>query len=191
MPEALDGLVEYFRDISGEHPDWDEYREAMRRQDKSLIRITSERWGPIATGGFPADSSRIDGLDSTRLRPRTRPASERQRFPAPAGRQGSRPAAGPARPALPRRAHPSAGATCRAVVDRDPDRNRVVAPCDVHHQVGPRVQQGVGDQLAGQQLGGVLDIGRSAARQGIRTNPRAERGLVGEQVEVLREGRYG
>lgn len=54
MPEALDGLVEYFRCISGEHPDWDEYREAMRRQDKSLIRITVQRWGPIATGGFPA-----------------------------------------------------------------------------------------------------------------------------------------
>jgi len=54
MPEALDGLVEYFRAISGEHPDWDEYREAMRRQGKSLIRITPERWGPIATGGFPA-----------------------------------------------------------------------------------------------------------------------------------------
>ncbi|GGP04053.1 PPOX class F420-dependent oxidoreductase [Nonomuraea glycinis] len=54
MPEALDGLVEYFRCISGEHPDWDEYRAAMRRQDKSLIRLHIERWGPIATGGFPA-----------------------------------------------------------------------------------------------------------------------------------------
>ncbi|WP_408007142.1 PPOX class F420-dependent oxidoreductase [Saccharopolyspora karakumensis] len=54
MPDALDGLVEYFRCISGEHPDWDEYREAMARQDKSLIRITIDRWGPIATGGFPA-----------------------------------------------------------------------------------------------------------------------------------------
>jgi PPOX class probable F420-dependent enzyme len=54
MPAALDGLVEYFRNISGEHPDWEEYREAMRRQDKSLIRLTLERWGPIATGGFPA-----------------------------------------------------------------------------------------------------------------------------------------
>ncbi|MBU3063545.1 PPOX class F420-dependent oxidoreductase [Nocardia sp. NEAU-G5] len=53
MPEALDGLVEYFRCISGEHPDWDEYREAMARQDKSLIRIHIERWGPVATGGFP------------------------------------------------------------------------------------------------------------------------------------------
>ena len=55
MPDALDALVEYFRSISGEHPDWDEYREAMRTQDKSLLRITVGRWGPIATGGFPPD----------------------------------------------------------------------------------------------------------------------------------------
>lgn len=54
-PEAEDGLVEYFRCISGEHPDWDDYRAAMRRQGKTLLRITPERWGPIATGGFPAD----------------------------------------------------------------------------------------------------------------------------------------
>ncbi len=54
QPEALDGLVEYFRVISGEHPDWEEYREAMRRQGKSLVRVAIERWGPIATGGFPA-----------------------------------------------------------------------------------------------------------------------------------------
>jgi PPOX class probable F420-dependent enzyme len=53
--EAEDGLVEYFRCISGEHPDWDEYRQAMRRQRKSLIRVTVESWGPIATGGFPPD----------------------------------------------------------------------------------------------------------------------------------------
>lgn len=55
MPEAADGLVEYYRSVSGEHPDWDEYRDAMRLQDKSLIRVTPLRWGPIATGGFPAD----------------------------------------------------------------------------------------------------------------------------------------
>ena len=54
LPEAVEGLVEYFRAISGEHPDWDEYREAMRTQGKSLIRLTIERWGPIAKGGFPA-----------------------------------------------------------------------------------------------------------------------------------------
>jgi PPOX class probable F420-dependent enzyme len=54
-PESVEPLVEYFRSISGEHPDWDEYRAAMLRQGKSLLRITPERWGPIATGGFPAD----------------------------------------------------------------------------------------------------------------------------------------
>jgi PPOX class probable F420-dependent enzyme len=62
MPEAADGLVDYFRCIAGEHPDWDEYREAMRIQDKSLIRITPTRWGPIATGGFPVEvAARLDG----------------------------------------------------------------------------------------------------------------------------------
>ncbi|MDT4927641.1 MAG: hypothetical protein QOF92_508 [Pseudonocardiales bacterium] len=54
LPEALEPLVDYFRSISGEHPDWDEYRQAMRDQGKSLIRITPTRWGPVATGGFPA-----------------------------------------------------------------------------------------------------------------------------------------
>ena len=58
MPDALDGLVEYFRSISGEHPDWDDYRAAMHRQNKSLIRITIDRWGPIATGGFPPEFER-------------------------------------------------------------------------------------------------------------------------------------
>ena len=53
--EAEDALVEYFRCIAGEHSDWNEYREAMRRQGKSLIRISIDDWGPIATGGFPAD----------------------------------------------------------------------------------------------------------------------------------------
>ncbi|SNT29600.1 PPOX class probable F420-dependent enzyme [Streptosporangium subroseum] len=54
LPEALEPLVDYYRAISGEHPDWDEYREAMTRQGKSLLRLTPQRWGPIATGGFPA-----------------------------------------------------------------------------------------------------------------------------------------
>jgi PPOX class probable F420-dependent enzyme len=55
LPDALEPLVEYFRVISGEHPDWDEYREAMTRQGKCLIRVTIDRWGPIATGGFPPE----------------------------------------------------------------------------------------------------------------------------------------
>lgn len=54
LPEALEPLVEYFRVIAGEHPDWDEYRTAMSEQGKVLIRVTIDRWGPIARGGFPA-----------------------------------------------------------------------------------------------------------------------------------------
>jgi PPOX class probable F420-dependent enzyme len=53
-PDSVEPLVEYFRNISGEHPDWDEYREAMLKQGKSLIRVTPRRWGPVAVGGFPA-----------------------------------------------------------------------------------------------------------------------------------------
>jgi len=53
--DDVEPFVEYFRNISGEHPDWDEYRAAMVTQGKSLIRVTPERWGPVATGGFPAE----------------------------------------------------------------------------------------------------------------------------------------
>jgi PPOX class probable F420-dependent enzyme len=54
LPEAIESLVDYYRSISGEHPDWDEYRQAMVQQGKSLLRITPVHWGPVATGGFPA-----------------------------------------------------------------------------------------------------------------------------------------
>ncbi|MFF9085656.1 PPOX class F420-dependent oxidoreductase [Streptomyces sp. NPDC014991] len=54
LPDSVEPLVEYYRNIAGEHPDWDEYRQAMVRQGKSVIRVTPERWGPVATGGFPA-----------------------------------------------------------------------------------------------------------------------------------------
>ena len=54
LPEALEPLCDYYRSISGEHPDWDEYRAAMTAQGKGLIRITPRRWSPVATGGFPA-----------------------------------------------------------------------------------------------------------------------------------------
>jgi PPOX class probable F420-dependent enzyme len=57
IPDSIEPLVEYFRVIAGEHDDWDEYREAMVKQGKSLLRITPERWGPIATGGFPPDKA--------------------------------------------------------------------------------------------------------------------------------------
>ncbi len=55
LPEALEPLVDYYRGIAGEHPDWDEYRAAMVRQGKCIIRIEIDRWGPIATGGFPPE----------------------------------------------------------------------------------------------------------------------------------------
>jgi PPOX class probable F420-dependent enzyme len=54
IPGAVGPLVDYYRSISGEHPDWDEYRDAMIKQGKSLLRVTPVRWGPVATGGFPA-----------------------------------------------------------------------------------------------------------------------------------------
>ena len=54
-PDSVEPLVEYFRVISGEHPDWDEYRAAMTRRGKSLLRITPTGWGPVATGGFPPE----------------------------------------------------------------------------------------------------------------------------------------
>ena len=69
VPEALDGLVAYFRSISGEHPDWDEYRQAMIDQGKVLIRLVPERWGPISSGGFPP---RLAPADPRRMPVRVR-----------------------------------------------------------------------------------------------------------------------
>ena len=50
LPDAMDGLVKYYRDISGEHPDWDDYRAAMVRDRRVLLRITIERAGPDRSG---------------------------------------------------------------------------------------------------------------------------------------------
>ncbi len=50
LPEAMEPLVEYYRAIAGEHPDWDEYRDAMRSEQRVLIRITPERAGPDHSG---------------------------------------------------------------------------------------------------------------------------------------------
>ena len=54
LPDAVEGLVTYFRSISGEHPDWHEYRQAMIDQGKVLIQLVPDRWGPVSRGGFPA-----------------------------------------------------------------------------------------------------------------------------------------
>ena len=50
LPEAMDGLISYYRDISGEHPDWDDYRAAMERDKRVLLRITITRAGPDVSG---------------------------------------------------------------------------------------------------------------------------------------------
>jgi PPOX class probable F420-dependent enzyme len=50
LPEAMDGLVEYYRQVSGEHSDWDDYRAAMVRDRRVLLRITVTRSGPNQSG---------------------------------------------------------------------------------------------------------------------------------------------
>jgi PPOX class probable F420-dependent enzyme len=50
LPEALDGLVDYYRKVAGEHPDWDDYRNAMQREQRVLVRIALERAGPTKSG---------------------------------------------------------------------------------------------------------------------------------------------
>src|SRR3954447_10186091 len=50
LPEALEPLVEYYRSVSGEHPDWDDYRAAMRSERRVLLRITPTSAGPNVSG---------------------------------------------------------------------------------------------------------------------------------------------
>lgn len=50
LPDAMEPLVEYYRSLSGEHPDWDDYRAAMQRDQRLLIRIRVERAGPNVAG---------------------------------------------------------------------------------------------------------------------------------------------
>lgn len=50
LPEAMDGLIDYYRRISGEHPDWDEYRAAMQAEKRVLLRVRVLRAGPDRSG---------------------------------------------------------------------------------------------------------------------------------------------
>jgi PPOX class probable F420-dependent enzyme len=50
LPEAMDLLVDYYRRAAGEHDDWDDYRAAMRKDKRLVIRITIERAGPDRSG---------------------------------------------------------------------------------------------------------------------------------------------
>jgi PPOX class probable F420-dependent enzyme len=50
LPEAMDGLVDYYGAIAGEHPDWDDYRAAMEKEQRVLIRLDLTRAGPDVAG---------------------------------------------------------------------------------------------------------------------------------------------
>ena len=50
LPEAMEGLVDYFRRVSGEHDDWDDYRAAMQREKRVLLRVELVRAGPDRAG---------------------------------------------------------------------------------------------------------------------------------------------
>jgi PPOX class probable F420-dependent enzyme len=50
LPEAMDLLVDYYRNVSGEHDDWDDYRRAMEQERRVMIRITPHRAGPDRSG---------------------------------------------------------------------------------------------------------------------------------------------
>jgi PPOX class probable F420-dependent enzyme len=50
LPDALELLEDYYRRISGEHPDWAEYRAAMQRERRLVVRITLTRAGPDRSG---------------------------------------------------------------------------------------------------------------------------------------------
>ena len=53
--DGVEALVRYYRAAAGEHPDWEEYRQAMRDRSKVAIVITIDDWGPIAEGGVPPE----------------------------------------------------------------------------------------------------------------------------------------
>lgn len=50
LPDAMEILVSYYRAVAGEHPDWDEYRAAMEREHRVIVRITMTRAGPDVSG---------------------------------------------------------------------------------------------------------------------------------------------
>lgn len=50
LPEAMDPLIDYYKRFPDDNPDWDEYRERMRREQRVLIRISLERAGPDRQG---------------------------------------------------------------------------------------------------------------------------------------------
>ena len=50
LPDAMEALVRYYRLVAGEHPDWADYRRAMERERRVLLRIQIDRAGPTREG---------------------------------------------------------------------------------------------------------------------------------------------
>jgi PPOX class probable F420-dependent enzyme len=50
LPEAMEGLVALYRQVAGEHQDWDEFRQAMAAEARVLLRVSLERVGPTRQG---------------------------------------------------------------------------------------------------------------------------------------------
>lgn len=50
LPDAMDGLVDYYRSVAGEHPDWDDYKAAMQKEQRCLITLSLTRAGPDISG---------------------------------------------------------------------------------------------------------------------------------------------
>jgi len=50
LPDAMEPLVEYYRRVAGEHPDWDDYRAAMVRDRRLVVRLRVERAYGIPRG---------------------------------------------------------------------------------------------------------------------------------------------
>lgn len=50
QPEAIELLVDYYRRMAGEHDNWDEYRAAMVKEQRVVLRFDIERAGPNVAG---------------------------------------------------------------------------------------------------------------------------------------------
>ncbi len=50
LPDAMELLIDYYRRTAGEHPDWPDYRAAMERERRVIVRVSIDRAGPDVSG---------------------------------------------------------------------------------------------------------------------------------------------
>ena len=50
LPEAMDILIHWHRQVRGESENWDEVREKMKQEQRYIIRIPIEGFGPNVRG---------------------------------------------------------------------------------------------------------------------------------------------